>query len=409
MQAIRFSVNIPRYVLGLALGRFYEPIFWSGLSNTYNDDIPEPELPGDQWVKIRTRYGGICGTDTSLIHLKTSFYYSPFNSSLFTLGHENVGVIVEVGPGVENWQLGQRVIAEPTLWCAPRGFPQADWCHYCARGQTNQCLHTLKGDLAPGWGLGACRDTGGTWSQYFSAHHSQLYAVPDNVSDENALLVEPFACGLHAALRQFPNDDETVLIIGAGTMGLMQLAALRALGSKADVLVSARYPFQVEAAKKLGATRVLAGGDLYAQLAEYTGASLHKPQIGKQVLVGGVDRTFDCVGSDSTIHDSLRLTRSRGKVVIVGQPGIVNNVDLAPLFDKELQVNGSYIYDHAETYQGKTRRTYDIALEMMVSSQVDLGWMISHRYKLDEYSTAFKQISNHHKNAIIKAVFEFED
>ena len=91
----------------------------------------------------------------------------------------------------------------------------------------------------------------------------------------------------------------------------------------------------------------------------------------------------------------------------MGQPNIVNNVDLTPLFDKELKVNASYIYDHAERYQGKTRRTYDIALEMMSSGKVDLGWMVTHRYKLDEYSTAFKQIGNHKKHAVIKAVFEF--
>lgn len=407
MQAIRFKVTIPRYALGLVLGKLYKPLLWSGLSCTYSEDIPEPELPGDQWVKIKTHYGGICGTDTSTIHLKNSPYYSPFTSSPFTLGHENVGAIAEVGKGVSSWEVGQRVIAEPTLWCAPRGFSKDKWCQYCARGEVNQCVHTLQGDLAPGLAIGACRDTGGSWSRYYTAHQSQLYHVPENVTDENALLVEPFACGLHAALGHFPADEETILIIGAGTIGLMQLAALRALGSKADILVSARYPFQDEAARKLGASKVFIGGDLYAQVAEYTRASLHKPIIGKRVLVGGVDRTFECVGSDSAIEDALRLTRTKGHVVIVGVPGIVNNVDLTPLFDKELQVNAAYIYHHAETYQGQTRHTYDIALDMMASGQVDLGWMVTNRYPLGEYSTAFKQIGNHKKHPIIKAVFEF--
>ncbi|MCH7663486.1 MAG: zinc-binding dehydrogenase, partial [Chloroflexi bacterium] len=182
---------------------------------------------------------------------------------------------------------------------------------------------------------------------------------------------------------------------------------LRALGSRADILVSARYPFQAEAARKLGATHVLSGGDLYTEVAEYTGASLHKAIIGKRVLIGGVERTFECVGSSSALDDALRLTRTRGQVVIVGVPGIVNKVDLTALFDKELQVNASYIYHHAESYQGKTRRTYDIALEMMASGQVDLGWMVNRRYRLDEYGTAFKEIGNHKRHEIIKAVFEF--
>ncbi|MDH3944670.1 MAG: alcohol dehydrogenase catalytic domain-containing protein [Anaerolineae bacterium] len=407
MQAIRFTVNVPRYILGRALGKLYGPIFWSGLSCTYADDVPEPELPGDQWVKIRTRYGGICGTDTSTIHLKTSPYYSPFSSSPFTLGHENVGVITEVGPGVDGWQVGQRIIAEPTLWCAPRGFDEGDWCRYCARGEVNQCVRLIEGDLAPGLAIGACRDTGGSWSASFTAHQSQLYAVPDRVSDENALLVEPFACGLHAVLQHPPTDDETILIIGAGTIGLVQLAALRALGSRAEIIVSARYPFQAEAARKLGATHVISAGDLFAQVAQLTGASLHKPIIGKRVLLGGVDRTYECVGTGAAIDDALRLTRTGGQIVIVGVPGVVNGLDLTPLFDKELQLNTSYIYHHAESYQGQTRRTYDIALEMMASGAVDLGWLVTHRYSLDEYSHAFKQIGNHQKNAIIKGVFEF--
>ncbi len=407
MKAIRFNINKPRYAVGLALKRLYKPVLWNGLSNTSIQEIPEPDLPGDEWVQIKTRYGGICGTDMSTIQLETSPYYSPFSSSPFTLGHENVGTIAEVGKGIDGWKVGERVIAEPTLWCAPRGFSKEDWCEYCARGVVNQCLHTLQGDIDAGLIIGACRATGGSWSRYFTAHQSQLYRVPENINDENALLVEPFACGLHAALQYFPDDDETVLIIGAGTIGLMQLAALRALGSRADILVSARYHFQADAARKLGATQVLNGGDLYAQVAEYTGASLHKAIIGKRVLIGGVARTFECVGSGSALDDALRLTRTQGHVVIVGVPGIVNKVDLTALFDKELQVNASYIYHHAESYQGKTRRTYEIALEMMASGQVDLGWMVNRRYKLDEYGKAFKQIGNHKRHAIIKAVFEF--
>jgi threonine dehydrogenase-like Zn-dependent dehydrogenase len=223
------------------------------------------------------------------------------------------------------------------------------------------------------------------------------------------MLVEPFACGLHAALMSFPNDGETVLILGAGTIGLMQLAALRVLGSKARILVSARYPFQAEAAKKLGANEVLVEGDLYAQVAEHTGARIFKPIIGKRVLVGGVDRTFECVGKNSTLDDSIRLTRPKGKVVIVGMPGMAKGVDLAPLFDKELQLVTSYSYNHAEKWQGQTRRTYDIALELMAEGKVDLGWMVSHRYRLEEYKRALKEIGDKKKHKIIKAVFDFEE
>ena len=120
----------------------------------------------------------------------------------------------------------------------------------------------------------------------------------------------------------------------------MTLAALRALGSQAHILVAARYPFQAEAAKRLGASDVVRG-DLYAEIARRTGGAVLKPIIGKQVVTGGVDRTFECAGSDSALDDALRLTRPGGTVVLVGVPGIAKNVDWTSIFLKELRVVGS--------------------------------------------------------------------
>ena len=150
MKAIQFNASVPRYALGLALSRIYPPLLWSGVSCTFAADVPEPTLPGPDWVKLHTRYGGICGTDLSAIHLHTSPYYSPFTSSPFTLGHENMGTIAEKGSKIVDWQIGERVIVEPTLWCAPRGFAQDEWCEYCSKGIINQCQRTTEGDLAPG-------------------------------------------------------------------------------------------------------------------------------------------------------------------------------------------------------------------------------------------------------------------
>jgi threonine dehydrogenase-like Zn-dependent dehydrogenase len=370
-------------------------------------DIPEPELPGPAWVKLNTKLAGICGTDMSTITLSTSTYYEPFSSSPFTMGHEMVCTIAEVGPEVEGWQVGERVIVEPTLWCAPRGFAEEDWCEFCQKGEPNRCTNVAHGDLAPGMSTGACADTGGSWSRVLTAHQSQLYRVPDNVSDENALLVEPFACGLHAALQNMPADEDTVLIIGAGTIGLMQLAALRAAGSKAKILITARYPFQAEAAEKLGADEVLTGGDVYQQIADRTSGKLYTPMIGKRVLLGGVDHTFECVGADSTLDDAFRLTRAGGRVTIVGVPGVAKGIDWSAIFDNELTVSASYIYHHNEQWQGETRSTFDITLEMMGSGELDIGWMVNRRYPLDDYSQALRDFRDKKSHPVIKSVFEF--
>ena len=330
--------------------------------------------------------------------------------SRFTFGHENVGRIAEVGSQVVDWKVGDRVVVEPTLWCAPRGFDHL--CRHCARGEINLCEHLTDGDLAPGTMIGYCRDTGGSWSPYFTAHQSQLYRVPENVGDENALLVEPFGVGLHAVLQNFPGDDETLLIIGAGAIALLTLAALRVLGSRARILVLARYPFQAEAARRLGATEIIPSGrghDYYAAIAERTGAQLHRPIIGKRVMVGGVDRTFECVGSDIALDDAVRLTRSGGRVVLVGVPGIPKTVDWTAIFFKELDVRGSYVYNHVEPFRGKQWKAFDLTLDLMHRGELDVGWLVTHKFRLDDYARAFRLLSRRGASKAIRAVFEFDE
>lgn len=406
MQAIQFNASIPRYAFGLGAQKIAPSVLWNGMSCTALQNVPEPKLPNEEWVRIKTRYGGICGTDTGTIHLHTSPYLSPWSSFPFTFGHENVGVIAEAGARAGDFKSGERVVVEPMLWCKPRGF--AELCPACARGETNLCERLRDGIIAPGVGTGFCRDTGGSWSEFFVAHHAQLYRVPDNVSDENAVLVEPFAIGIHAALQFPPRDDETVLIMGAGIIGLLTLAALRQTGSRANVWVVARYPFQADAARKLGASEIIDGkGDYAAEIAKRTGGEMLKPIIGKRVMSkGGVDVIYECVGNDDSIDDSLRLTRSRGRVVIVGVPGIPKTVDWTPIFAKELQVVGAYNSNHAEPFHGAKRSAFSIALEWMQNG-LDLSWLVTHKFKLDEYARAFALLEKRGASKAIKAVFEF--
>lgn len=406
MKAIQFTTTIPRYALGLSVRKVAPALLWRGIACVGMRDIAEPVLPTPEWVKIRTRLGGICGSDLGTIHLHSSPYFAPFSSSPFTFGHENVGYLVETGTAVSGWEVGDRVLVEPTLWCRPRGFTQL--CAACAGGETNRCERVTQGDIAPGLFIGDCRDTGGSWSPFFVAHQSQLYAVPDAISDQNALMVEPFACGLHAVLNNFPGDKDTVLILGAGTIGLVTLAALRALGSQSRVLVAARYPFQADRARHFGADDVLLETDLFTAVAAKTSATLHKPLIGKRVMLGGVDHVFECVGSDSTLDDALRLARTGGRVTLVGLPGLAKGVDWSAIFLQELQLNAAYIYHHAEQYNGRIWRTFELALHLMESAQVDLAPLVTHYFRLDDYAQALRMHTSRGTHGIIKGVFNFE-
>lgn len=407
MKAIQFNGTIPRYAVGLAGQKLSDAVLWNGMSCTALVDAPAPALPGAEWVRIKTRYGGICGSDLGTIHLHTSPYLSPFSSFPFTFGHENVGTISEVGEQAGEWRVGDRVVVEPPLWCRPRGF--SELCRFCARGEINLCERMTSGALPPGVSLGFCRATGGSWSDSYVAHTAQLYRVPDTVSDENALLVEPFAVGLHAAAQFPPRETETALVMGAGVIGLLTLAALRARGTPAALWVVARYPFQQEAARKLGADVILDGkGDYFAEIAERTGGKALKPILGKRILNGGgVDIIYECVGSDDSIDNALRLTRNRGRVVLVGVPGIAKHVDWTSIFFKELEIAGSYIYNHVEPFRGQRRPAFAIALDLMERGELDVGWLVTHKFKLEQYAEALALLAKRGTSQAIKAVFEF--
>jgi threonine dehydrogenase-like Zn-dependent dehydrogenase len=112
------------------------------------------------------------------------------------------------------------------------------------------------------------------------------------------------------------------------------------------------------------------------------------------------------VGSAAALDDAIRMAKPRGQLVVVGVPGVAN-IDWAPIFDKELNVNAAYIYHHAEQWRGKTRRTYDIALELMEQGIVDLGWMVSRTYALEDYGRALRDLGNKKEHGIIKATFAF--
>jgi len=410
MKAIQFNFTIPRYVLGLALGKISQNAYWSGLTCTNYSDIPVPELPAEDWVLIKNRLGGVCGTDMSAVRLKASTYSTPLVTFPFVLGHENIGWIEKAGTKVANWEIGARVVVEPSLWCRPRGFEEL--CQFCARGEINHCVRITEGSISPGISIGLCRDTGGSWSPFFTAHTSQLYRVPEVISDENALMIEPFTIGLHAALQNFPENSDKVLIIGAGTIGLCTLAALRSLGSQAEIIVVGRYKFQAEAAERLGASRVILGSrdnSIYDEITQMSGAVLKNPIMGKPMVIGGVDSTFDCVGSNGSLDDSMRLTRNGGRVIFVGEPGVVHNLDWTPIFTQELEVKAAYLYNHVEKFNGKQWKTFDLAIELMSSGKADLGWMVTHKLRLEDYRQAFELTNQRGKNQAIKIAFEFEE
>ncbi|MFN8019866.1 MAG: alcohol dehydrogenase catalytic domain-containing protein [Acidimicrobiales bacterium] len=186
MKALVFSRKAAKYAAAGVAGRLV-PGKGATVGPLKLSDVDEPALPTDEWVRLRPRLAGICGSDLSTIDGHSSRYFEPIVSFPFTPGHEVIGDLDD----------GSRAVLIPVLSCVTRGIEPV--CSACAVGRTNHCGRIAFGHLEPGLQSGFCSDTGGGWSQEMVAHPSQLLAVPDGLSDEAAVMVEPTACAVHAA------------------------------------------------------------------------------------------------------------------------------------------------------------------------------------------------------------------
>ena len=357
MRAVQYVRSIPRFVAARTLGRAWSGLYTSRGSVARLAEVDPPPLPGPEWLRVRPTLSGICGSDLSTITAKGTPYFSPFTSTPFVFGHEVVGVVEEIGAEVERFAVDDRVALSPPLHCAVRGI--AEPCPPCAAGETGHCRNLTRGILSPGIQTGYCRDTGGGWSRSLVAHEVQLHAVPAEVPDEAAVLIEPLACCLHAVERGRIEPGSTALVIGCGTIGLLTIAALEARAPGTRVVAVAKHEHQREAACRLGAEEVVGTDSTMREtLATLLGAELYRPELGPPTGLGGADVTFDCVATGKTIDDAFRFTRARGAVIVVGMPGIPDGVDWTAMWHKELDVRGSYTSGE-ETFA----RAVDLAAE----------------------------------------------
>jgi threonine dehydrogenase-like Zn-dependent dehydrogenase len=208
--------------------------------------------------------------------------------------------------------------------------------------------------------------------------------------------------------QDYEREEATVLVLGCGTMGLLTMAALRALGHRGRILAAAKYPHQQELARKLGADALLrTGRGLYEDFCRQTGATSHQPELGKPVLLGGVDVTFDCVGAATTIDDALRFTRPRGTVALVGMPAIPRNVDWTSIWYKELRVFGTYAYGW-ETLHGERVRTFDLALRLLRERAEELAPLVGATFPLSEYRQALASALHSGRSGVVKTAFVME-
>jgi threonine dehydrogenase-like Zn-dependent dehydrogenase len=397
LHALVYRKSIPRYVLMRAGSKRIKSLETSRFSPLQLDDAPDFGLPSPQWVRVKPLLSGICGSDLGTLSSENSPYFSPITSPPFVMGHEVVGEVVEDNSG---FRAGERVVLEPALGCAVRGI--APPCPYCASGRHALCLNVARGDISPGIQTGFCRDTGGGWSQgTLVAHPSQLHRVPDAVSDEAAVAIEPLACAVHAALGAAPGD--TTLVIGAGSVGLFTVAALRHLTDAGRIICVAKHERQRNEALRLGATEVVHPKETYTKLPEMLGTTAYKPELGKPVVMGGAGKVFECVGAPGTLEDALRLAAPGAEVTLVGMPGAKSTLDLTALWYKEVSLAGSYAYS-VENCQGEKTSSFQLALS--IAPKIELQTLVGPSFQLDSYKEAIAAARTAGREGHIKVVFD---
>jgi len=404
MKALLLNLDPLRFAALKALSPLSNKFCYRGpLSTVKLADIPEPELPTPEWVKIKTKLCGVCGSDINLIFMKDSPSAMPFTSFPCVPGHEFCGNVVEVGSRVKNVKNGDLVTVAPFLSCETRGIKPV--CPSCSSGSTVSCENFAEGAFSPGMFIGICKDINGAFAEYVVAHRSQVYVVPENVSPESATLVEPLSVGLQAVLDNKPADTDKILIIGGGVIGAMMVKCVRGLDIACDITVVEPSVFAAEYVKKCGANRIIKGGIIEAAV-DIAGGRVYKPMLGERVVMGGFNKVYDTVGNAYTLNKALRVTAGNGSLSVIGI-GKEVKLDLTTLWLKLQTVKGCYGYRY-NNIDGAKKHTFETALDLISSKKIKVDDMLTHKLPLEKYREIIELNLNKEANRAIKTAVSFE-
>lgn len=308
-------------------------------------DVDQPR-PKPEEILVESTVVGVCGSDVHAAAGEHPFVPLPYNP-----GHEVVGVVREVGAAVGEVQVGDRVIVEPTLPC---------WhCKMCTTGRSNLCENLRF--------FGCGYDQGGM-ADYFTIPANRVHVLPDDLTDLQAALIEPLSTPVHAVKLSGDVDGKAVVIIGAGTIGLLVLAAARYAGARTivmtDMLASKR-----ERALRLGADAVVDAGR--SDVVEAIRAELGE----------SADVVFDCVAIQPTVDQAVRLALKAGNVVIVGVPVGPVTVPLPEIQDQQVRIQGSATY---------LPEDYATAIEIIQAGQVRAEDFVTAQFSMAEAASAFE-------------------
>lgn len=310
------------------------------------EEVPVPKV-GVNDILIKIKKTAICGTD---LHIYRWDEWSQKTiKTPMTIGHEYVGTVAEMGKGVRDFKIGDRVTGEGHIACGH--------CRNCRRGKKHVCENTI--------GIGVNRD--GAFAEYVVVPSSNVMKMSDQIPDDMLAIMDPFGNATHTALS-FPLIGEDVLVTGAGLIGSMCVAISKFAGAR-YIVATETNPYRIELAKKMGATRVI--NPLEESLDD----------VIADLGMIGFDIGMECSGSPIAFNDMLAHMYNAGKISLLGILPSSTQIDWDNIIFKGLQLKGIYGREMFETWY---------LMEQMLMSGLDLSPMITHRYKVDDFQKGFE-------------------
>jgi threonine dehydrogenase-like Zn-dependent dehydrogenase len=396
VKALVFRHSLAREAASTVGGRVDQRAFVSRFAPVRVEDIDEQPPPADDWVRVETTFSGLCGSDVKQILLngRRDNPLTALVSFPHVLGHEVVGRRADTG---------QRVVLNPWLSCGPRGIDPP--CSACADGRYPWCRNFRSGDLPVSIHLGNCAGAAGAHAERFAAHPSQLFAVPDGVPDEAAVLADPVSVSLRSVLLAPPADGQPVLVYGSGTLAFAAIALLRHLYPASEVWAATRSGARAAMAERLGAHAVLSSvpDELVTQVANRVGTVPLEPWSKRQWLQDGPAVVYDTIGSVETVETSLRLLATGGTLVISGvEPP--RRFEWTPLYFKELHVIGSNGFG-LEEVGGVTKHAMEHYFDF-IAGGMDLTPVVTHRFRLEQWADAVLTVKNSRRTGAVKVLLQ---
>lgn len=333
-------------------------IVTDGDENVWMEERDRPE-PGPGEALVRIRAVGICGSDIELI----DGVGPPWTRYPLVPGHEVCGEVVELGDGVDDLPVGDRV--------GLHGFIHCGRCAPCRDDRYHQCDELRE--------VGFTVDGG--FREYGAFPAETLVPLPDDVSDLEATQVDPAGCTLHALERVPTAFTDTAAVLGPGALGLYGVQLLRARGVD-DVVVTGLLDERLAAAEALGAARTVNvdEADPVETIREYTAGR-------------GVDLSLETAGAGEVVDTCLKITRKRGHVVLAGVFGESTTIEPDDIVAKELSVVGGVTAAHA----------VEDVIELLRRDALTIDGVVTHEFDLADYEAALSTVRER-RDGVIKAV-----